>query len=395
MNSNLIKNYFKDIFSFSLKDNFFLYNLRTIAVMMVIGAHVFNVSKSLAIDRLYILSKTFEFSVDILFVLAGFFSSTYFFKNGLNKKSVYHFFIQRVIKILPIYFFAFFVYYSVIEKEYKKLLEITKFYNTNEINHLLVIFKTKLDYFWGDLFFISNYMPDRIINVGWNISAIVQCYLVLIFLMWLANQNKNISRLYFWAFVYLLVTIIRFSYYYIDLEKIFFYTHTRLDSFIVGVIVAEILNNEGLKDKLKNILNNKIINYLLYAFFIISFYIIIIFYDQNFTFWNYVIRFNYNNLFLLVIIIYVYFLKDDLFLHKLLNFPYFTFLSKMSYTLFLLHEFFSIMLLKNYSFQFNNEFDVWKFYFVLLIFSFIMGYFFYMIFEQPFLILKRNIKINK
>lgn len=391
----LIKKYLKDIFLFSSKDIFFLHNLRIFAVVMVIGAHIFTTSKDY-FQNIWLtkLSKNFEFSVDILFVLSGFFSSLYFIKNDVDKKTIINFFIQKIIKILPIYILAFIIYYHIISKEYNKLLEIYKLYKANEINFLLTIIKTKLDYFWGDLLFISNYMPGRIINVGWNISAIVHYYLLFPFLIIFVNQIKQIPRIYFWIFLYILVTIIRFFYslYQVNLENVYFYSHTRFDSFIVGVMISEILHNEDLKNKYKLIFDYKTIKILIYIYFLLSFYLIFIFYNDKFDFWNYIFRYNYYNVFLFLFILYAYFLKSNSILYKIFNFPYLASLSKMSYTLFLLHEYFAMILLKKISFQIKTEIDVLSFYIILLFFSFAIGYFFYLIFEQPFLMLKRNIK---
>lgn len=188
---NSIKNYIFEIFSFSPNDIFFLHNLRILAVIMVIMFHTFETSKFFFHSySLAILLENFKFSIDTLFVLSGYFSTSFFLKKEINKQNIINFYISRIIKILPLYLLAFFVYYYFIKEEYEKLLFASKFISTDEIKIMLDAFKTKLTYFWGDLFFISNYMPNRIINVGWNISAIVQYYLIVPFLFLIEKQLK-------------------------------------------------------------------------------------------------------------------------------------------------------------------------------------------------------------
>ncbi|MFN3604548.1 MAG: acyltransferase family protein [Leptonema sp. (in: bacteria)] len=397
LNKESIKNYLINIWIPSANEVIFLHNLRILAVIMVIALHVFNVPKDYFQSKiLSIISKNFEFATDILFVLAGFFAANFFYQKEITKKIIIKFYIQKILKILPIYIFTFFVYYHFISIEYNKLLKISQIHNSTEIELLLNLFKTKLSYFWGDLLFLSNYMPGRIINVGWNISAIVQYFLVVPWLFLLV-QYLRVSKFLYWVVIYLIITTIRFMYYinHIDLEKIYFYSHTRFDSFIIGILIKEVLEDGYFRQKWNSIFKEKKLQILIFLYFFVSFYLIFVFYDPEFLFWDYFLKYNYNNLFLFIFIVYISFVEKEKFLYKIFNIPYFTFFSKISYTVFLLHEYFAILLTKNFSFTFGTKIDVFIFFIILLILSIILGYAFYLIFEQPFLIIKKKSRIEK
>lgn len=393
-----IRNYVFSVFSFSANDIFFLHNLRILAVVMVIIIHTLDTSKNFYQKHIfYIITENFKFSIDILFVLSGYFSASFFLKKEINKQTIINFYINRIIKILPLYLFAFFVYYYFIKKEYEKLLFNSKFIDSNEIKIMLDLFKSKLTYSWGDLLFISNYMPNRIINVGWNISAIVQYYLILPFLFLILNRFK-LPEFTFWTIIYFLITFFRFYYYLnnIHLENIYFYSHTRFDSFIIGVLLAKILQNDELKSKWNSYLQKFSIRVMLYIYFLVSFFVILIYYNKDFIFFNFVIKYNYNNIFLFFFIMFLFNINKENILFKIFNFSKLAFLSKISYTLFLLHEYFAILLLKNFSFSFKSLNDIVYFFLILLIISIPLGYLFNLIFEQPFkkVFVSNNLKIK-
>jgi peptidoglycan/LPS O-acetylase OafA/YrhL len=180
------------------------------------------------------------------------------------------------------------------------------------------------------------------------------------------------------------------------MEKIYFMTHTRLDSFIAGIILAEYylyFQKNSYKFSFSSNIRNMISIFLLVNLFFILFG----------TYWKYPLMqfvFNYNWYNIIAFLLGWYFITFDSFndwFIKIFSFKFYIPISKISYTVFLFHEYIAIILGKNISFiNFRNISDIK----ILLITIFIVvgcliiGYIFYLLFEKPFYYLRFKFSKN-
>ncbi len=117
------------------------------------------------------------------------------------------------------------------------------------------------------------------------------------------------------------------------------------------------------------------------------------------TYWKipiikYVFKYNWYNisLFLLGINFILFEEKKDWF-QNFFSFHFYTPLSKISYSIFIYHQFIMSLLLKNFKFiKFSPDSSLIFTYLFILIGSFVFGWFFYLIFEKPFYLIR--IKLN-
>jgi peptidoglycan/LPS O-acetylase OafA/YrhL len=287
-----MKSYFLDIFQKDKKDIISFHALRSYLLIMVMISHLCNNYKLISNNVIIQILSSLYFSIDILFLLSGFFITLPLLENKINRVFLINFYTKRFIRIVPTYYIAILFYWYLNFTELQKITKIYPIIKNQEVELLYNKLILSINYVWGDFLFISNYLPSRMVNVGWCISAIVHFYLLIPFLVEFSKRYFKNHRIIFWIFLYLLVLFFRFYHYYnnILIEKIYFMTHTRLDSFIAGIILAEYylyFQKNSYKFSFSSNIRNMISIFLLVNLFFILFG----------TYWKYPLMqfvFNYN-----------------------------------------------------------------------------------------------------
>lgn len=170
--------------------------------------------------------------VDLFFVLSGFLVSGLLFKEYKNygKIDAVRFLVRRGFKIYPIYYLTYILYLIIIIK------------NNN--------FDAEKIFF--DLTFLQNYFNEwgYAYGASWSLAIEEHFYFGLTFLIWLGVKLKWVSfnqKLYTNKFLYAIILLIissiimKFYYNYNNIANNVFnftMTHLRIDSLLMGVLVA-------------------------------------------------------------------------------------------------------------------------------------------------------------
>ncbi len=237
-----MKHYIFAEFHRDQKDIPFFHALRTFSIIMVIANHVLlgyvNSTENIIIHS---LTHNVLICMDILFFLSGYFISISLLKQEINKNNLINFYKNRLIRIIPTFYIAILIYWYVISQEHKKLSKLILIHNNESLLQLYNALDLSLKYIWGDFLLISNYLPARIVEVGWAISVTVHFYIIIPFLILIAKKLFKNYRIFFWLLLYILSGILRLYHYNNNffIEKIYYMTHTRFDSFVMGILLAE------------------------------------------------------------------------------------------------------------------------------------------------------------
>ena len=237
--------------------------IRFIAAFLVIICHIEELKDFINIDRIFDVSQTKlvgRVGVVLFFVLSGFLITYLLYKEKeiTNNISVRKFYIRRILRIWPLYFFIVlftffvvpFVDFLIVDGYDKKLL-------------------------WSDLFtklilyvaFLPNlvcaiYGAIPYVAITWSIGAEEQFYLIW---PWL---NKNVSNKWILMFSIIIGYFLVKSYiYYLpnDFRQVFkiFWDMTLIDCMAIGGIFATLLYQNGiLVNIIRKILFKKIVQWV-------------------------------------------------------------------------------------------------------------------------------------
>ena len=203
--------------------------LRSLAIILVIIFHysVFISHK----DNFGLISNIGWIGVDLFFVLSGYLISNQIFKAlQLEKFSLTKFYIKRLFKTLPNYYFVLALYF-LIPSFAEKPIALP---------------------FWEYILFIQNFnLPVSGFSQSWSLCVEEQFYLLFPFLaLWLYPKNRNIFisililtmlcglflRGMLWQHLNTTNNLKQFT------TIIYYPTYCRLDGFISGIFVALIQN---------------------------------------------------------------------------------------------------------------------------------------------------------
>ncbi|MCG6166448.1 acyltransferase family protein [Leptospira sanjuanensis] len=219
-----------------------LNGIRAIAILLVIVYHVwlpFGVAGFPEILRN--VFSNFNSGVDLFFVLSGFliYSRILKYQTDPAAFSKRNFFLARSLRIFPAYYFCLFVLYLYFQGQHDRLsaIAIPNELQTAELNQLSAILRS----WYADLFYISNYTKHRLSLVGWSLSIEEQFYLILpffstffLFRFGIRVRIPILSILYFVPLLFRIVYVLNDA----DLT-VLIYSHTRMDSLLIGMILAE------------------------------------------------------------------------------------------------------------------------------------------------------------
>ncbi len=179
------------------------------------------------IDR---MARNLTSGVDLFFVLSGFllYSRAPLYRNDLLLYAQ-----KRARRILPAYYFA-------LAGAALYVIELADTVGQAGQLELATKLQTSLSYAWADLIFVSNYTPHRLLEPGWSLSVEVHFYLLLPLLVqafaWLRKKGRSVVPLLGLLFVLPLVFRLMS---YEDADG-YFYTHTRLDGLVAGMLVVHL-----------------------------------------------------------------------------------------------------------------------------------------------------------
>lgn len=202
--------------------------LRSLAIILVIIFHYsFFVSHK---DNFGLISNNGWIGVDLFFVLSGYLISNQIFKAlRLEKFSIIQFYIKRLFKTLPNYYFVLALYF-IIPSFAEKPMALP---------------------LWKYIIFIQNFnLPVSGFSQSWSLCVEEQFYLLFPFLaLWLYRKNNLLHILILTMLGGLLLRGMLWQH--LDTTNnlkqfatiIYYPTYCRLDGFICGIVVALIQNN--------------------------------------------------------------------------------------------------------------------------------------------------------
>jgi len=222
----------------------FLDALRSLAVLLVINAHVSTTFATTYAPNLFTkfpVTANGWMGVDLFFVLSGYFIGSQLWRE-LNRSgtiSMGRFVIRRGLRIWPLYLFIFAVITIVLHGG-----------------------TAARQYGWTDLVFITNYLNHGIVSGSWSLCSEEQFYLLTPATLLLFGRRS--MRGYRWGLGVLLalICLVRWATYFeltghllgrypLAFQKLYYPFHTHCDGLIAGLFVANLMTS---KEKLKGLL---------------------------------------------------------------------------------------------------------------------------------------------
>ncbi len=327
--------------------------------------------------------------VDLFFVLSGFLI-TGILNDSKGKENFFkNFYARRIIRIFPLYYFLlisfFFLSRLVVNLESKPLFQV---YFTD--SHMFWLYMQN----WAQVLNLLAYENcNRLLTHLWSLAIEEQFYLVWPFFVFFFNlrQLKTITiSLIFLSFL----TRIVMYYYSISWEVVYLNTFTRIDTILVGSLIA-ILFKSGFFVEIKQSKLNVIL--LLLTFLTILFFIASPIRNPNTGIF---IIFGYSFFaFFFGMLILVLVTGKNIFLKRLFEFKWLIYLGKRSYSIYLFHyPIFFVLLMLQANPKIESMLDEVKFNYVIQVLSIISAIVFSQItwffLEKPVSKLKSNFKYD-
>lgn len=235
----MLRTAFVDLFARREGEIDALNGLRALAILGVLLLHLYVPAGPYlgvpfaSLDR---FARNLTSGVDLFFVLSGFLVYSHLAARPMNRTALLAYAGKRARRILPAYIFALigaaiYVYGLIGSLEKAGQYEMAS------------RLKTSLSYAWTDLLFVSNYSTDRLLEPGWSLCVEVHFYLLLPLLVFLFQRMQVIARPAVLLILFFIPLFFRL--YWHDHGMIYFYTHTRLDGIIAGMMVAELIQPGG------------------------------------------------------------------------------------------------------------------------------------------------------
>lgn len=152
--------------------------VRGFAILLVLFSHNFN---------FIAYSKFCEFGVDLFFVLSGFLITEILLKTKENKNFLRTFYIRRVLRIFPIYYFTLFAFF-ILAPYCVELKEQYSYYYNNQF------------FLW---FYLQNWIPIlhpppfhnmQILGHFWSLSVEEHFYIIWPFLILICKKPKTLIQ---------------------------------------------------------------------------------------------------------------------------------------------------------------------------------------------------------
>ncbi|TGK15843.1 acyltransferase family protein [Leptospira kmetyi] len=384
-----IKNYFLSIFLKKDNEHENLNGIRALSILSVVIFHGWVTAKTILpgdSDPLRSFLGSLSSGVDFFFLLSGFLIYGGLFRENerTGKIKIKEFFIKRSLRIFPAYYVALAVlYYS----KYKQLIKFESLNLTHpQILAMVADLKLRMSKVWIDIFYLSDIVPYALYNGGWSLSIEEHFYLILPFfcLIFLFKVSLRIRVIfYFLGFLTALIVRMKLAIPNASLDAAYMF-YARFDSILAGMLVYEIFHHfpmtpEKSKDKK-----------LKYSIILIFGFLIVIGAHQidPGTSWALVFRplalsFGFG--------ILMYFSFYPGFLKKFFSLSVFRPFARLGYAGYLWHIFAIPVAAKKIIPLIQTTPTVWMFLLCsiyLVAVTFLISWFFFLLIEQPFLMLK-------
>ena len=295
--------------------NFHLDGLRGIAILMVILYHYFT--------GFYIFDFGWS-GVDLFFVLSGYLLAGRILPYLDDKKIIWKFYYNRILRIVPLYFsfllIFYFMFYLFASNETQNMYD--------QIQHPFVYFL-----FVTNWMFITNYNPiQHHLSHLWSLSVEEQYYLIFPLYIFIIKQKRILLK--FTTFLILAILIFRcLNTHFLEANeyvKNTWNTFYRMDCFLIGLVIYLLKENGFLKK------NNKWIS--LIFIFCVFFLLIGGSYERTFRINHFFVTIGFTIVALTYGCILILVINEKKnFLKKITSNSTLIFFGKISYGLYILH----------------------------------------------------------
>lgn len=388
LNKMNIKEYCFSIFH--KKDNEYenLNGIRAISILFVVVFHAWVTAKPILPgdpNPLRLFLGSLSSGVDFFFLLSGFLIYGGLFreheKNG--KLEIKKFFIKRSLRIFPAFYFALAILYYSKSQQLAKLESVQ--IDNAQILSLIAETKIRMEYVWVDIFYLSDFFPHYLYNGGWSLSIEEHFYLVLPFLCSVFLFRVNIGvRFIFYLLGFLTAFLLRMKLAFPANLDAAYHFHARFDSILAGMVVYEIFHHFPLNAERAEKYKGRILSLLILGIAIV----ISVHQIDPGTSWALVVRpvmlsFGFG--------ILMYFSFYPGFLKRFFSLGVFRPFARLGYTAYLWHIFAIPVAAKKILPLLQATPTVWMFLLTslyLILVTFLISWFFFLLIEEPFLMLK-------
>lgn len=224
-----------------------LHGLRALSILGIIVYHTWDVA-SHAVTWMPDLPERFlrnlTTTVNLFFMLSG-----YLITSGLlvewkkrGRIDFKEFYLKRTFRIFPSYYVLVFFMIAFMAYQIKIFEALPSLTDAQQM--ALKTMHATYENRWWDLFYVSNFIPVRMVEHGWTLSIEEQYYLVFpllasVFLFRLGRSGRLVAV----CTLYLVPLVVRLYYLYASVSpesefKVYYYSHARFDSIVVGVAIA-------------------------------------------------------------------------------------------------------------------------------------------------------------
>ena len=216
--------------------NLHLDGLRGIAILMVIFFHYFT--------GFYIFDFGWS-GVDLFFILSGYLLSGRIIPYLADKKIIWKFYVNRLLRIVPLYFSFLIIFYLLFY-----------FISSNETQNFSEQLKRPIIFFTFlcNWMFIANYNPvQHQLSHLWSLAVEEQFYLIFPIYIFVIKKNNLILKttLILILSIFFLRSINCFFVNDNEILKIYWNSFYRMDSFLTGLIIYLLKENGFLDRNLK------------------------------------------------------------------------------------------------------------------------------------------------
>lgn len=208
----------------TIKDNYNYYKgldaLRGIAVLGVIFYHYY-------FDNIFF--RLWWIFLEFFFVLSGFLITKILLSTGRGKKYLYNFYIRRILRIFPAYYFFLILFYLIINISDK--VSLFDYYNKNALYFL--------GYIHNWLFVFVGTPKEHHLNHLWSLALEEQFYLLWpILLFFIKTKRKIIKALLIIISIAIITRVLIWYVWGNRLETYYCNSLTRIDSIAIGCLLA-------------------------------------------------------------------------------------------------------------------------------------------------------------
>lgn len=199
--------------------------------------------------------------VDLFFVLSGFLITGRLLEGGNSKKNITNFYINRLLRIVPLYYLALFLLFVVLPL-------VMPSWSTDSFKAL----QKEQVYYWTFIINIYNSFHGWSSNITllhfWSLSCEMQFYLLWPFLLFAFVTRKKVLLWVLSALIILAVLFRMYGQQFFDFRPLFKYTFllSRIDSLAAGTI-CYLLQQYG--DELKIKLSPSVLKISFFTFLLI------------------------------------------------------------------------------------------------------------------------------